>query len=89
MLNKIIDYLQTPKGQRNILAVALIAAIILMRGCGSDNSIEILKYEQNIAALNDSVRTYQTKNGDLIYEKLALIADKKELTKYNDDLKKD
>ena len=87
MLNKIIDYLQEPKGQRNILAIALIAAIIFLRGCGGGDTIDTFKYEQNIAALNDSVRTYKAKNGDLVYEKLALIADKKELGKYNKDLK--
>jgi len=86
ILQKILEFLKEPKTQRNILAIALIAVIIFFRGC-SKNDIDVFKYEQNISALQDTIRTYETKNGDLVHEKLAYIANEKELSKYNQDLK--
>lgn len=86
MIKQILDIFKSPKAQRNILIVALVAAIIFLRGCGEGSEIDVIKYEQNIAALQDSVRTYKTKNGDLVYEKMALIANEKELGKYNQEL---
>lgn len=87
MLDKIWNILKKPKAQRNILAVALIVVIILLRGCDGSSDIDVYKYEQNISALQDSVRTYKNKNDDLVYEKLAYIASEKELAKYNKELK--
>jgi len=87
ILTTILDYIKTPKGQRNVLVVALILAIIFLRGCGSGASdIEVLKYEQNITALQDSIRTYETKNGDLVYEKAALLVESDKLKRFNEDL---
>ncbi len=71
MLDKIWNILKKPKAQRNILAVALIVVIILLRGCDGSSDIDAYKNEQNISALQDSVRTYKNKNGDLVFEKLA------------------
>jgi hypothetical protein len=86
-LKKIWDYLSTPKGQRNTLIVALIICILYFRGCGSGTSpIDTLQYEQNIAALQDSVRSYKGKNGTLVYEKLALMTSQDDLDKYNKEL---
>ena len=86
---KLIEYLKTPKGQRNALFIALVIVLVYMfRSCGG-NSVDKLKYEQNISSLMDSVRTYQTKNGFMVSEKIALITEKKELKKYNGDLLKE
>jgi len=86
---QLIDYLKTPKGQRNALFIALVVVLFFMfRSCGGD-SVDKLKYEQNISSLRDSVRTYQTKNGDLVSEKMALIIEKDELKKYSDELLKE
>ncbi len=86
---KLIEYLKTPKGQRNALFIALVVVLVFMfRSCGGDN-VDKLKYEQNISSLRDSVRTYQTKNGELVSEKMALILEKSELEEYNGDLLKE
>jgi hypothetical protein len=42
--------------------------------------------QQNVFALNDSIRTYKTKNGDLVYEKGALISENGSLKTLNKDL---
>ena len=90
VLESFIEELKTVKGQRNALFIALVVALVIMfRSCSGDTDIEKFKYEQNIAALRDSVRTYETKNGDLVSEKTALITDKSELKKYNDELNKE
>ena len=90
ILESFIEELKTVKGQRNALFIALVVVLVIMfRSCSGDTDIEKFKYEQNIAALRDSVRTYETKNGDLVSEKTALITDKSELKKYNDELNKE
>ena len=90
VLENFIEELKTVKGQRNALFIALVVLLVIMfRSCSGDTDIEKFKYEQNIAALRDSVRTYETKNGDLVSEKTALITDKSELKKYNDELNKE
>ena len=90
ILESFIEELKTIKGQRNALFIALVVLlVIIFRSCSGDTDIEKFKYEQNIAALRDSVRTYETKNGDLVSEKTALITDKSELKKYNDELSKE
>ena len=89
LLHQISEYLKTPKGQRNALFIALVVVLVFMfRSCGGD-SVDKLKYEQNISSLRDSVRTYQTKNGELVSEKMALILEKSELEEYNGDLLKE
>ncbi len=90
VLESFIEELKTVKGQRNALFIGLVVVLVIMfRSCSGDTDIEKFKYEQNIAALRDSVRTYETKNGDLVSEKTALITDKSELKKYNDELSKE
>lgn len=88
ILTSILDYIKTPKGQRNVLLVALVLVIIFLRGCGGKGASEtdVVMYEQNIAALQDSIRKYETKNGDLVYEKTALLVETKDLKKYNKEL---
>jgi hypothetical protein len=88
-LHKIWDYIKSPKGQRNLLIILLVLVIVFWRGCGSVDSIDVMEYEQNIAALKDSLRVYKDKNGDLIYEKASLIASAKELKHLNEELAKE
>lgn len=80
IFKNIYDYLKTPKGQRNVLLVFIVFLIIFFRSC-NNSKINNFKYEQNISALTDSIRSYKSKNGVLIYEKKSLISDKKELGK--------
>lgn len=87
---QLIDYLKTPKGQRNALFIALVVLLVFMfRSCGENTNLEVFKYKQNIEALRDSVRTYENKNGELVSEKTALITEKEGLKKYNDELSKE
>lgn len=89
VLEVILESLKNPKTQRNILLGALIVVIIFFRGCGDGNEIQTMEYEQNIAALQDTIRTYETKNGDLVSEKMALLTDKKGLKNLNKELSDD
>jgi hypothetical protein len=90
MLIKIMNYLRTPYGQRNTLIVIIIAIVIFFNGCGDGNTdIDMMEYKQNLSALQDKVRNYETKNGTLIYEKKALLGNISEVSKMNKELKKD
>jgi hypothetical protein len=72
--------------QRNILLVLSVILIFLMiRSCG-DSSIQINTLKQNVFSLNDSLRTYKDKNGQIVYEKGALISENKDLEKLNKEL---
>lgn len=66
-----------------LMAIIGIACIALMMSttCTSRRN-DVL--ENNIKALNDTVKTYQLKNGELMYEKQGFIAEKKELELYID-----
>lgn len=88
-MNVLLEILKNPKAQRNILIGALIAVIIFFKGCGGGNEIQTMEYEQNIAALQDSIRTYETKNGELVSEKMALLTDKDNLKNLNKELSDD
>jgi hypothetical protein len=84
-----MDFLKNEKKQRNILLICLgVLIFLLLRSCGSTglSDIEKNEYENNIAALNDNIRTYEDKNGKLVSEKNALLLEKKELKKYSKDL---
>jgi hypothetical protein len=75
--------------QRNILLVlSVILIFLMMRFCG-DSSIQINTLKQNIFSLNDSLRTYRDKTGQIVHEKGALISEKKELEKLNKELAKE
>jgi hypothetical protein len=68
----------------------IILVLLLLKGCGNSNSdITVNGYKQNIAALNDTIRSYKTKNGELVYEKYALISKVGELGKYSNDLEEE
>lgn len=77
--------------EKNI-RMGLIVSLIIFMGlffhqCGKakNNSIS---YEQNIAALTDSIRTYKTETGKLVYQKKTLISTSERLRKYNSNLSK-
>lgn len=76
------NYLKDPKTQRNLLLIAVVVLIFCLRSCGPSKG-ELNTMNQNLFALNDTLRSYKTKTGQLIYEKGALIADKSSLEKYN------
>ena len=75
-------WIKDPKHQRNLAIVTALIVIILVQRCSPSHS-EVNTLKQNLYAMNDSIRTYQTKNGQLIYEKGALIAESKTLKDYN------
>ena len=75
--------------QRNILLVLSVILIFLMMRSFGDSSIQINTLKQNIFSLNDSLRTYKDKTGQIVHEKGALISEKKELEKLNKELAKE
>lgn len=79
------NWIRDPKNQRNLTIVLAIVVILLMRSCSPSKS-EINTLKQNVFALSDSIRTYETKTGELIYEKGALISERGSLKKLNADL---
>lgn len=74
----------------HIIIAVLIGVILLLAKCNSDvNSkykAEQIINQNNIEVLNDSVKTYRTKNGSLISERGVLIAEKDDLKSLNKDL---
>ncbi len=74
---------------RNFLIVSLaIISFLYFRSC-SNTSTHENTYRQNLIALQDSIRTYTTKNGEMIFEKAALISENDNLKTLNSDLAKE
>jgi len=77
------------KRQRNILVIVLLL-LTLAFGIGfnrySNLKTKLMFSEQNIKALNDSVRVSENKVGELEYSKNILIAEKRDLEDLNADL---
>jgi hypothetical protein len=74
---------------RNFLIVSLVIVnFFYFRSC-SEKSTQENTYRQNLIALQDSIRTYTTKNGELIFEKAALISEHNDLKKLNSELAED
>jgi len=69
----------------------VILAILLFRQCNISSNIndELAITINNSTALSDSIKTYRSRNGDLVYEKGILIASKKELKDLNKALYND
>ena len=77
--------LKNIKIQRNIAIIIAIVAILFVRRCDStDSDSNTLK--QNMFALQDSIRSYKDKNGQLVYEKGSLISENGDLKSLNKDL---
>lgn len=73
------------KIQRNLAIIIAIIAILLVHRCTkSDTNIDSLN--QNITALNDTIRSYKDKNSQLVYEKSAFISKLKGLESLNKEL---
>lgn len=86
MLKNIINILKKPKAQRNILILLVIILLLILHRCGSNETVNKVIYDQNIAALTDSIREYEGNNGQLVQEKKALISSNKDLKKLNTEL---
>ena len=79
------NWISDPKHQRNLTIVLAIVIILLMRRC-SPSDAEVNTLRQNVFSLSDSIRTYKTKEGTLIYEKGALISENGSLKNLNKSL---
>jgi hypothetical protein len=79
-------FLKSPKAQRNALLLVVAGLLLALRMCKAPDAAADLTYKQNIAALQDSVRTYRDRNGALVYEKMALISDVGGLRSLNSEL---
>lgn len=70
--------------------IIYILVVLFLIGCLSSAvkqcSDTRLEYENNIAALNDTIRYYQDRNGNLVATKLAFESDLKTLKMLNNDL---
>lgn len=68
-----------------ILIISLVVlSFYLTRSCQTSASENT--YKQNMSALNDSIRSYKAKNGQLIFEKAAFISENGSLKSLNKDL---
>lgn len=75
-----------------ILNVVLVIVILLyLKQCNTTSNLsdDLKISKMNQIALNDSIRSYEIKNGSLVYQKQILIASKKELKDLNLDLSKE
>lgn len=84
-LIKIKEWIKNPKNQRNLLIVIILFLIFLLRECTPSKS-DLNSLNQNVFALQDSIRTYKTKNDKLIFEKGAFITEKSSLESLNKEL---
>lgn len=71
-----------------LISIVIILIILLLNDCAGDAKKDKIN-EQNIFALNDSVRKVKNKVGELEYQKGILITDKKHLEELNADLAKE
>lgn len=71
-----------------IIGLTIISFILGFKSCENNRKYNINEhtYQQNISALNDSIRTYKTKYGTLVHEKKVLISEKDEVDRYNTEL---
>ena len=68
-------------------ALILVSAFSYVQSCSKNRlQSKLANLEQNVKALNDTVRVTKTKNGELEFNRLTLIAEKSELQKLNREL---
>lgn len=84
--NGLIKLLQSITKKDIIYGLIVICLVICLSQSVSRCSDARLEYENNIAALNDTIRYYQDKNGNLVATKLAFESDMKTLKLLNEDL---
>lgn len=91
-LTSIFKWVFSPTGQRVILFSALVIFVLFfLKGCNDKARLEaeLRMANNNIVALNDTVRIEKTRSGELQYVKTTLIADMKTLKDLNSDLYKE
>lgn len=71
-----------------MIVVIIILSLLLMRGCQNTKNLknENQRIENNIEALNDTIREYKNKNGEKSFEKMITNMTKDELKIYNKSL---
>jgi hypothetical protein len=82
-------WIKNPRNQTVIMLIAITVLVILfLRGCDETERLkaEIRMKDNNIIALNDTVRTEKTKSGEMQQVKTILMADMKELRDLNRNL---
>ena len=67
---------------KNILLIVLSCIVIALTMSTAYKSQKLGTAENNIIALTDTIKSYELKNGDLLYEKQGYILKKQELEKY-------
>jgi archaellum component FlaF (FlaF/FlaG flagellin family) len=74
-----------------LIAGLIVLGILYLNQCSKSSKLkdDATIAEMNARAQSDSIRTYKTKNGTLVYEKSALIASKNELKDLNSALYKE
>jgi hypothetical protein len=88
-LVSIWKWIKDPNNQRVIFFLALVVFILLfLKGCNDKEKLEaeLRMKENNLIALQDTVRVEKTKNGELQYVKTTLMADMNSLKELNKDL---
>lgn len=88
-LDKIIAWITDPKN-RTVILIAVIALLCIFIGVQRNKlkakEKEIRQKEQNLYALQDSIQTYRTRNGDLVTSKGVLTGTLDELEVLNKEL---
>jgi len=85
-------WIKDPKNQSvSMLVSMIILASLFFKGCDENSKlrIEISIRDNNIIALEDTVRTEKTRNGEMQQVKTILMADVKNLKDLNEDLHKE
>ncbi len=72
--------------KKTLIISLLIVVIVVMFNKMSDLKDDIRVNNTNISALNDTLKTYKTKNGEIVAEKQAYYSSLKELEKINKNL---
>lgn len=67
---------------KNILLIVLSCIVIALTMSTAYKSQKLGTAENNIIALTDTIKSYELKNGDLLYEQQGYILKKQELEKY-------
>ena len=91
-LKSIWKWITDPNNQRILFFTALVIFVLLyLKGCNDRERLEakLQMSNNNIVALQDTVRVEKTRSGELQYVKTVLSADLKDLKQLNSDLYKE
>lgn len=81
-----IKWLSNVVNQRNLLLLIIVGFLIFNFGLCNRNNTQQKTYEQNIAALTDTIRSYESKTGKLIFERAAFISENNSIKNLNSKL---